>query len=108
MNVYSIMHMTIQCPRDKTLGGLQAKLSELSGILIQWFSDNYMQTNPSKFQYILFGEGGKEHESNVLPKKSEGISLKSVNCVRLLSVDVDRSLSFKGPFEKFVIKPVGS
>ncbi len=49
---------------DETLGGLQAKLSELSGILIQWFNDNYMQANPSQFQYILFGEGGKEHEIN--------------------------------------------
>ncbi len=84
---------------DKTLGGLQTKLSELSGILVQWFSDNYMQANPSKFQYVLFADGGKEHESNLLPI-SEGISLKAVNCVRLLGVDVDQSLSFKGHISK--------
>ena len=38
-----------------------------------------MQANPSKFQYILFGEGGKEHKSNLLPI-SGGISFKGVNC----------------------------
>ncbi len=95
--VYNYANTVSAC--DKILGGLQAKLSEVSGIFIQWFSENYMQANPSKFQYILFDEGGKEHERNLLLISQE-IGLKAVNCIRPLGVDVGQSLSFKGHISK--------
>ncbi len=56
--------------------------------MINMFSDNLMQANPSKFQCILFGSTEKESL-----QLSESITLDVVGCVKLLGVDIDKKLS---------------
>ncbi len=90
---------------DKTPGSLRAKLSELPGRPIQWFRGNYMQANPSKFQYTLFSEGGKEHESNLLPV---GSVLRRESVLDFSGPMSTSHCHSRGIFQKVVIKPVGS
>ncbi len=59
--------------------------------VLHWFTDNYMQENPSKFQYILFRSDDKLPDNNVLH-----IQDVMESCINLLGVDVDELLSFKG------------
>ncbi len=80
---------------DKTIDGLHNKLT-VSGLLLQWFTENYMQANASKLQYIMFRSADKvlDNSAHVL-HIDDGVDLKSKDCVKLLGVDVDQSLSFK-------------
>ncbi len=39
---------------DKTVDGLNNQLTAVSCLLLQWFTESYMQANASKFQYNLF------------------------------------------------------
>ncbi len=57
--------------------------------MINWFSDNLMQANPSKFQCILFGSREKE-----TLELSESIALDVVDRVKLFGVDIDKKLTF--------------
>ncbi len=58
-------------------------------LMINRFSDNLMQANPSKFQGILFGPKVKENL-----QLSESITKDVVICVKLLGVDTDKKLNF--------------
>ncbi len=53
-----------------------------------------MQPNACKFHYIMFESADKVPVNSVL-HIHEGVDLKSTNCVKLLGVDIDQSLSFK-------------
>ena len=46
---------------DDTITGVNSKLAELSRVLIEWFTQNFMQANAAKFQYIMFSSS---RESN--------------------------------------------
>ncbi len=48
-------------------------------LLLQWFTENYMQANASKFQYILCRSGDKLPDNNVLHIQ-DGVDLKPESC----------------------------
>ena len=59
-------------------------------VLIEWFSDNQMQANPSKFQAIAIGK-----KSQVLDEiKIGNTSIKCEKQVKLLGVNIDFELKF--------------
>ncbi len=60
---------------DKTVDGLNNKLTAVSCHL-QWFTENYMQANASKFEYNLFRSDDKLPNNNVLHIR-DGVNLKS-------------------------------
>ena len=74
---------------DVNYEGVCKKLEKVSNIMLKWFTDNYMQANPSKFQLILFGS---EHlDSSVVV---DDIVIKAERCVKLLGVNIDCTLGF--------------
>ena len=70
---------------------LRTKLEEGSNIALDWFDENHMKANISKFQSIILRPKGSI--SNVLFCISEHI-LKPIPCVKLLGVKIDDCLSF--------------
>ena len=46
------------CNRDVTavMGYIIIKLRQVGNEMLEWFHINFMQTNPSKFQYIVFSK----------------------------------------------------
>ena len=57
-------------------------------IAIQWFKDNKMEANPSKFQYTML------NSSNEAPLVIENINIEPEQYVRLLGVYIDSNLNF--------------
>ncbi len=78
---------------DDTITGVNSKLEELSRVLIEWFTQNFMQANASKFQYIMFGSSRVANCNSEL-KLEASVTLTVSSCVRLLGVDVDQNLLF--------------
>ena len=58
--------------------------------MLEWFDINFMQANPSKFQYIVFS---KKQEKNLLCLNA-GEILQPQECVKLLGIIVDFRLNF--------------
>ncbi len=57
-------------------------------IAIDWYTNNDMMANPSKFQFMTTGE------SNVI-LTLRGVTIEQDNYVKLLSVNIDKKLDFK-------------
>ena len=70
---------------------LRTKLEEGSSIALDWFDENHMKANISKFQSIILRPKGSI--SDVSFCISEHI-LKPIPCVKLLGVKIDDRLSF--------------
>ena len=86
-NIYNYADNNTVSACDKTIDDLHNKLTKVSGLLLQWFTENYMQANASKFHYIMFGSADKVPGNSVL-HIHEGVDLKSTNCVKLLTMCV--------------------
>ncbi len=68
---------------DDTITGVNSKLEDLSRVLIEWFTQNFMQANASKFHYIMFGST-REFICNSERKPEGADALRTSSCVRLL------------------------
>ena len=44
-SIYNYAYDNTVSASDKTIDGLHNKLREVSGLLLQWFTENYMQAN---------------------------------------------------------------
>ncbi len=51
---------------DRNYNGLQVKLRQVGNEMLQWFDINFMQVNPSNFQYIVFSKSEEKHHKSVL------------------------------------------
>ncbi len=58
--------------------------------MLEWFDINFMQANPSKYQYIVFS---KKQEKRPLCLNA-GVILQPQECVKLLGINVDFRLNF--------------
>ena len=58
--------------------------------MIHWYKMNYMQTNPDKFQFIIFD---KEPQPRTL-QLNHNVTIQSVSNVKLLCVNIDVELNF--------------
>ena len=74
-------------------------LESEAGVAIQWFDENHMKANPSKFQFIPFSK--KESINSIKLGECE---IQPSNAVELLGITVDRKLNFSQHVEKIVKK----
>ena len=68
---------------------LKKVLEGESCILIDWFFNNFMKANPTKFQAI-----GKNARENIASFKVDSVEIKCEENVTLLGVNIDFMLSF--------------
>ena len=66
------------------------KLIPAIDIVLKWFKLNYMQANPNKFQFIMFGKDANKIAIDI----DEGIRIESETDVKLLGIIIDDKLSF--------------
>ena len=73
------------------IGNLKSQLEDGSKITLDWFDENHMKANISKFQSIILKPRGviADVEFHV-----SGYTLKPLPCVKLLGVQIDERLSF--------------
>jgi hypothetical protein len=60
----------------------------MANIMIEWFTNNSMKINPDKFNTIIFGDNG------CVNFNFNGISVTSMDEVKLLGVKIDKQLKF--------------
>ena len=58
--------------------------------MLQWFDVNFMQANPSKFQYIVLSKS----EENRPLSLNAGVILQPHECVKVLGINIDNRLNF--------------
>ena len=75
----------------KTLHEVKSSLQHDGEIAIKWFSDNGMQANPEKFQFMVISRSDPGIQEIVLPGN---IIIKSETHVKLLGVLIDQQLNF--------------
>ena len=85
-----------------TIENVQEKLKDASNVMLSWYDINMMQTNPTKFQYIMFTKNNDLHVNPILIQKD--ITLNVQSCIKLLGVYVDRSLGFREHISKICNK----
>ena len=81
----------------KTLEDVIRSLTESSVISIEWFEENYMQANPSKFQFFLINRT-PEISHNEIEIRNEKIPLDV--SAKLLGVHIDSQLNFDAHITK--------
>ncbi len=64
------------------------KLKASGSEMVTWFKENFMQANPNKLQYILFGASDEYHL-----QLTGDIVLNAVESVKFLGVDIDKELN---------------
>ena len=78
--------------------GLRDKLNSLVKSAQQWYTDNGMQSNPSKFQSIFFGKTPK------CDITIDNIVIESTGLIKLLGVSLDAHLNFSQHISDICIK----
>ena len=70
---------------------LKEQLEANAKLALDWFAENQMKANPSKFQTIIF-----KHHSNeaICELNISNDTIKPVSCVKLLGVTLDDKLCF--------------
>ena len=70
---------------------LKEQLEANAKIALDWFAENQMKANPSKFQTIIF-----KHHSNeaICELNISNDTIKSIPCVKLLGVTLDDKICF--------------
>lgn len=71
---------------------VKLKLENVATVMIDWFTDNHMKVNPSKFQCIIFGKQATDCEDHVVRINDTDIIPQTT--VKLLGVTVDQQLNF--------------
>ena len=81
---------TISC-YSHDMNVLKEQLEANAKLALDWFAENQMKANPSKFQTIIF-----KHRSNeaVCELNISNDTIKPVSCVKLLGVTLDDKLCF--------------
>ena len=76
---------------DNDLESVKIKLEYVIAQMLRWFSDNFLQANPNKFQLITFSKNVNIDQMEV--KVGNAIIL-SEPTVKLLGVQIDNTLNF--------------
>ena len=78
---------------ENTREKLISTLEQDSQAVIDWFKINEMIVNPDKFQAIFVQKNCRMKDSYVLNINNQTIN--SENCIKLLGVEIDNTLSFE-------------
>ena len=79
---------SISCEGDDYDSAHQ-KILQTSNVMLNWFKENYLQANPSKFQFIVFDKRNMSRSIQL-----DDHVLMSEKCVKLLGVNIDSNLNF--------------
>ena len=71
---------------------VKGKLANQSSLCLNWFSVNMLKANPSKFQFMILDRNSSQDQSYEI--NIGNVCLKSVNCVKLLGVNIDCNLNY--------------
>ena len=74
-------------------------------VAIKWFTDNGMQANPDKFQFMIFSRTPLDEQTIVLDGNTV---IKSEPFVKILGVYVDEKLNFSKHVSEISKKPRNS
>ena len=80
------------CAAENTKEKLISTLEQDSQAAIDWFKINEMIVNPDKFQAIVIKKNCRMKDSYALNINNQTIN--SENCVKLLGIEIDNTLSF--------------
>jgi len=78
---------------------VKSRLENASESALQWFNQNFMEANPSKFQAIVLSKTNSDIEFNI-----DGNAIKPMKCVKLLGVHLDDQLSFSSHVNELYVK----
>lgn len=79
---------TISCS-GSDVSQVVCQLQCITNIMLDWFTINFMQANPDKFQFIMYGA------TNSISSITLGkVDIKKEKCVKLLGVCIDSQLNF--------------
>ena len=87
------------CHKDPNI--VKVTLEEASQISVEWFQDNFMKANPSKFQCMTLSRNNQNLKFNV----GDSV-ITSTDCVKLLGINIDNKLNFS-QHVKHLIKKCG-
>ena len=77
---------------ENTIENLIFTLEQNSQAAIDWFKINEMIVNPDKFQVIVIKKNCRMKDSSAL--NINNLTIDSENCVKLLGIEIDNTLSF--------------
>ena len=80
------------CSAENTIETLISTLEQDNQAAIDWFKVNKMILNPDKFQAIFVKKNCRMKDSYALNINNQTIN--SENCVKLLGIEIDNTLSF--------------
>ena len=87
------------CHKDPNI--VKSTLEEASQISVEWFQDNFMKANPSKFQCMTLSRNNETLSYNI-----GDTVINSTGCVKLLGLYIDNKLNFS-EHVKHLIKKCG-
>ena len=91
-NIYNYADDNTISVSHEDLSVMRNKLRNASDIALEWFKDNHMQANPTKFQGIIFSRKDIAEDEYLLSTSENEIQCSKH--VRLLGIDIDSKLSF--------------
>jgi hypothetical protein len=79
---------------DHNVDNIIKRLQDDSKVAIKWFENNYMEANPSKFQFILLSPLRKR-KSSISELPILDVNIERSDYVKLLGITIDDQLNFK-------------
>ena len=89
-NIYNYADDNTVSYVSQSMGDLKSKIEIHGNLIMDWFAWNGMQTNPDKFQAIIFGMKGDMTDCFSI----QGHDVKCSDTVKLLGINIDRKLVF--------------
>ena len=89
-DIYNYADDNSICTNGNDYESAQSNILECANIMLKWFKENYLQANPSKFQFIVFDKQNISHSLKI-----NDHDIVSTGCVKLLGVSIDNQLNFK-------------
>jgi retron-type reverse transcriptase len=77
-----------------TMDLLLDKLSSATDTVLKWFAYNGMKANPSKFEFIVFGQNTNRVSLSIRNTPEDEFHINSCDDVKLLGVTLDSKLDF--------------
>lgn len=87
---------------DSNVQSIKYSLSSETNVLMEWFKNNSLGANPSKFQSILLS--GKSKNEDVLLIDVDNSVIESAESITVLGIDIDRKLNFNHHISRVCIK----
>ena len=88
-NIYNYADDNSICCEGNDYESAHQNVLQSANVMLKWFKENYLQANPSKFQFIVFDKTNISRTLNL-----DDNEIMSEQCVKLLGVNIDKNLNF--------------